>query len=273
MTELTVDRVERAQPRQGAFPHQNRFVVAPSDPIAQSPFLMMAEDWFAPPAGFPEHPHRGQETVTFVLEGSLEHRDHTGGHGVLSAGDVQFMTAGAGVLHSEMPGPDGVHSLQLWLNLPARLKRSKARYADRRFADTPVVNAPGVAARVYTGALGGVETPPLSVWPMTLIDVSLEAGASFALPVAENSRAFVYVLDGAGEIGGKAVQAGDIAWATAPQAAAGTLKITAKEPTRLLFYSAEVINERVVSYGPFVMNSEGEIKQAIMDYHAGRLTA
>jgi redox-sensitive bicupin YhaK (pirin superfamily) len=270
-TTLTVERVARAQPRQGAFPHQNRFVVAPTDYEAQSPFLMMAEDWFAPPAGFPTHPHRGQETVTFVLEGSLEHRDHTGAHGQLSTGDVQFMTAGAGVLHSEMPGPEGVHSLQLWLNLPARLKTSKARYADRRLADTPVVAAPGLRARVYTGALGDVEAPPLSVWPMTLIDVALDAGATYALPVHAKSRAFVYVLDGAGAIGGKPVRDGDIAWASAENA--GTLGFAASSAMRALFYSAEIIREPIASYGPFVMNTEDEIRKAILDYQAGKLTA
>ena len=103
-------------------------VIPPEDVAEHSPFLLMAEDWFAPPAGFPTHPHRGIETVTFVLAGELVHADHTGGTGRLGAGDVQFMTAGGGVMHSEMPGPGGVQSLQLWLNLPARLKRVAARY-------------------------------------------------------------------------------------------------------------------------------------------------
>jgi quercetin 2,3-dioxygenase len=264
-----IEKVYRVGPPQGAPPHRNRAVIPPADFAAHSPFLMLMEDWFAPPAGFPEHPHRGQETVTFVLEGALEHRDHTGGHGVLSAGDVQFMTAGAGVLHSEMPAPGGVHSLQLWLNLPAAQKKTKARYADRRAAEAPVVSAPGVSACVYTGRLGDVEAPPLSVWPMTLIDLTLEAGAQFALPVAANERAFIYLLEGGGLIGGAGVETGNVIWARGP----GELALAAETKMRALFYSAAIIDEPVVSYGPFVMNTEREIHEAIADYRAGRLAS
>ncbi len=225
---VSIEKIYRVGPQQGAPPHQNRAVIPPADFSAHSPFLMLMEDWFAPPAGFPEHPHRGQETVTFVLEGALEHRDHTGGHGLLSAGDVQFMTAGAGVLHSEMPAPGGVHSLQLWLNLPADKKRTKARYADCRAADAKLVTAPGAQARIYTGKLGDVEAPPLSVWPMTLIDLALDAGAQFDLPVTANERAFVYLLEGEGLIGDAGVTAGDVAWARGE----GDLHITATKKAR-----------------------------------------
>ena len=139
-----VTRIEAAAaPQRSSATHANRFVVPADRFETRSPFLMMMEDWFAPPAGFPTHPHRGMETVTLVLEGSLEHRDHTGGHGVLNAGDVQWMTAGRCVMHSEMPGPGGVHSLQLWLNLPAAQKMSRARYADQRAVDAPIISGDG----------------------------------------------------------------------------------------------------------------------------------
>jgi redox-sensitive bicupin YhaK (pirin superfamily) len=179
------------------------------------------------------------------------------------------MTAGGGVLQSEMPAPSGVHSLQLWLNLPAAQKKTKARYADRRAADAPVFSAPGVQARVYTGKLGDVEAPPLSVWPMTLIDLTLEAGARFDLPIAENERAFVYLLEGEGLIGGAGVTKGNVVWARGE----GDLSIAAETKMRALFYSAAVIEEPVVSYGPFVMNTEREIHEAIADYRAGRLAS
>jgi redox-sensitive bicupin YhaK (pirin superfamily) len=179
------------------------------------------------------------------------------------------MTAGAGVLHSEMPAPGGVHSLQLWLNLPAAKKRTKARYADRRAADAPVVSAPGVSARLYTGKLGDVEAEPLSVWPMTLIDLKLDAGAGFDLPVTATERAFVYVLEGAGKIGGAQVAAEHVAWARGQ----GALHVEAASPLRALFYSAEIIDEPVIQYGPFVMNTQHEIREAIADYHAGRLAS
>ena len=156
--------------------HSARLVIPPEHVADHSPFLLMAEDWFAPPAGFPTHPHRGIETVTFVLAGELIHADHTGGTGHLSAGDVQFMTAGGGVMHSEMPGRGGVQTLQLWLNLPARLKRVKARYQNVLRKDASAQQEKGVEARLYAGRLGALNAPFASTWPMTLIDVKLEAG-------------------------------------------------------------------------------------------------
>ena len=139
--------------------HRARLVIPPVHIPEHSPFLLMAEDWFAPPAGFPTHPHRGIETVTFVLGGELMHADHTGGAGRLGAGDIQFMTTGGGVMHSEMPGPKGIHTLQLWLNLPARLKRVKARYQNVLAADAPALREKGVEARLYAGKLGDLAAP------------------------------------------------------------------------------------------------------------------
>jgi redox-sensitive bicupin YhaK (pirin superfamily) len=168
-----------------------------------------------------------------------------------------------------MPAPGGVHSLQLWLNLPASQKRAKARYADRRAADAPVVSAPGISARVYTGKLGDVEAPPLSVWPMTLIELKLDAGATFDLPIGANARAFVFVLEGDAMIGGQHAAAEHVAWARGE----GVLQVQAETPLRALFYSAEIIEEPVIQYGPFVMNTQREIQEAIADYHAGRLAS
>src|SRR6516164_10061522 len=134
--QLSIWSIESAGPPEARGPgHRARMAISPVRIPEHSPFILMAEDWFAPPAGFPTHPHRGIETVTFVLAGELLHEDHTGGKGRLGAGDAQFMTAGGGVMHSEMPGPNGVQTLQLWLNLPARLKMTPARYADLRRAD------------------------------------------------------------------------------------------------------------------------------------------
>src|SRR3954447_17038764 len=147
--DLPIDRIRHAEPPSGNSPaHRARLVVQPDEFAASSPFLLMAEDWFAPPAGFPDHPHRGIQTVTIVLEGGLEHRDHTRAHGVLGAGDIQWMTAGRGVIHSEMPSKEGVHSLQLWLNLPAKQKMSGASYSDQLARDTPVRRGAGYEVRV-----------------------------------------------------------------------------------------------------------------------------
>jgi redox-sensitive bicupin YhaK (pirin superfamily) len=274
---LTIDSVQRAQPRQaGAATHHNRLVVLPGDFAAQSPFLLMAEDWFAPPSGFPTHPHRGMETVTFVLEGRLEHKDHTGAQGDLGAGDVQFMTAGNGVLHSEMPGPGGVHSLQLWLNLPAAKKRTPARYAEMRGADAPVHRAPGVEARLYAGRLGDVVVPHGSTWPLTLIDLRLEAGAAFDLPVPAGERAFAFVVSGEGTIGAEAVPIGaeSVAWPERSDGREGfdVLPFTARTVLRAIVFASPAIDEPVIARGPFVMNTMAQIEEAYADYRAGRLT-
>lgn len=271
---LSIDRVDRAQPRQvGAATHQNRLVVMPGDFAIQSPFLLMAEDWFAPPSGFPTHPHRGMETVTFVLEGGLQHRDHTGARGDLGAGDVQFMTAGNGVLHSEMPAPGGVHSLQLWLNLPAAKKRTPARYVERRGAEAPVHRASGVEARIYAGRIGEIVVPHGTTWPLTLIDLRLDAGAAFDLPLPSGDRAFVYVLSGDGTIGaeGAALSAGSVAWPERSDEPS-LLPFAARSAQRAIVFAGPPIDEPVVARGPFVMNTMSEIEEAYADYRAGRLT-
>jgi len=156
--DIEIDRIAHADPPSEQSPsHRARLVVPPQDFARASPFLLLAEDWFSPPAGFPDHPHRGIQTVTIVLEGELEHRDHTGARGALGEGDIQWMTAGRGVVHSEMPGERGVHSLQLWLNLPAAQKMAQATYRDQRAAETPARRGPGYEVRVYAGRHEGLE--------------------------------------------------------------------------------------------------------------------
>jgi hypothetical protein len=271
-----VSRIETAAPPQrNSATHANRFVVPADRFEARSPFLMMMEDWFAPPAGFPTHPHRGMETVTLVLEGSLEHRDHTGGHGVLNPGDVQWMTAGRGVMHSEMPGPGGVHSLQLWLNLPAAQKMSRARYADQRAADAPAMTGPGWEIRVYAGRQGETGHAAGSSYPMNLCFATLQPGADCALDIGPDERGFLYALEGFATVSADAtpLQAGQIAWLD-PQADApgepDRLVIRAGEtPFRATLFSGRPIDEPVVAYGPFVMNTEAEIRQAFADYQSG----
>ena len=158
---------------------RKRLVLHSEDFAALSPFLRLSEDWFAAPGGFETHPHRGMQTVTLVLDGALHHRDHTGADGVLRQGDVQWMTAGRGVLHSEMPHErEPAHTLQLWLNLPHAKKMIPARYVDQRLANVPVLRGDGVERRVYAGRFDGIEQPQGSEWPMMLIDIAMEPGAS-----------------------------------------------------------------------------------------------
>lgn len=244
----------------------------------QSPFLSLSEDWFRAPGGFATHPHRGMQTVTLVLEGALHHRDHTGADGILRAGDVQWMTAGRGVLHSEMPfGADLVHTLQLWLNLPAAAKMVPARYVDQRLAKVPLLATPGTRRRVYAGTFEGADQPHGSDWPLMLIDIAVEAGGVCVQPIPASYRGFVYVLAGKAQIGADrhAVAAPEIAWfeptAGAARDETDTITIAAADAFRGLLYASPPIDEPVVAYGPFVMNTVEEIQQAFADYQSGRL--
>jgi hypothetical protein len=216
------------------------------------------------------------ETVTFVVDGQLFHHDHIGASGALEAGDVEFMTAGAGAVHSEMPGSAGVRILQLWLNLPAELKRTPARYKVVSKAKAPVHQRTGVEARIYAGSIGGLALAHGTVWPLTLIDLTLEGRATFEMPINAGERAFAVMIDGEAALGEeqRAVGAGDIAWfdlGTAP----GHLSIRAPawSPARVLIFASPVIDEPVVMDGPFVMNSEQEITEAFEDFRAGRFAS
>jgi len=274
--QLSIRSIEPAGVRETRGPgHTARLVIPPAHISEHSPFLLMAEDWFAPPAGFPTHPHRGIETVTFVIAGELIHADHTGGTGRLHAGDVQFMTAGGGVMHSEMPGPGGVQTLQLWLNLPARLKRVKARYQNVLGLDAPAHPDNGAEARLYAGRLGDLSAPFASIWPMTLIDLRLENGAAFEAPIPAGERAFALILEGEAALGAdeRPAKAGDVAWATPSLGGDGFDSLTAQAAAgaRLLIFASPIIDEPVAMGGPFVMNTREEILEAFADLRAGRL--
>lgn len=243
------------------------------------PFLMLdeihsdrQEDWIA---GFPEHPHRGFETVSYLIAGTFEHRDSAGNQGIIGPGDVQWMTAGRGIIHSEMPrqepGKD-LWGLQLWVNLPAARKLTAPRYQELGAAHIPEVDTAGARVRVVAGQVAGRRGPidGIAVAP-TMLDVRLEAGASFrhALPAGDN--VFAYVLDGALELGARAttVRAGELA-----VLGHGTeLAARADASARMLLLAAAPIREPVARRGPFVMNTEAELDQAFADYRSGRLAA
>jgi redox-sensitive bicupin YhaK (pirin superfamily) len=257
---------------------RKRLVLHSEDFAALSPFLRLSEDWFAAPGGFETHPHRGMQTVTLVLDGALHHRDHTGADGVLRQGDVQWMTAGRGVLHSEMPFErEPAHTLQLWLNLPAKAKMIPARYVDQRAATVPVWRAPGVERHIYAGDVDGIVQPHGSEWPMMLVEIAMEPGATCEQGIPADYRGFLYVLAGRAKIGAdaRAIAAPDVAWfeptrETVPTAS-DTIPIVAEEAFRALLFAGPPIDEPVVAYGPFVMNSAEEIHRAFTDYQTGRL--
>ena len=268
-----IGRIERVIPRGSSSQVENKQLIIGAEGWDKtSPFLFLSEDWFGAPKGFEEHPHRGMQTVTIVLEGALEHRDHTGAHGILRAGDVQWMTAGHGVLHSEMPyGNETAHTLQLWLNLPRKLKMIPARYQDQKLKDVPVRNVEGGSILVYAGRSGEVSHPHGSDYPMSLFDIRLRPGVRLAQEIPTQDRGFVYVLEGQADIGGQIVSAGQVAWFEPGEG--GELIFEATQDFRGLAFAGEPIHEPAVAYGPFVMNTPQEIQQAFLDYQAGRLVA
>jgi redox-sensitive bicupin YhaK (pirin superfamily) len=248
-------------------------IIMPNDPARTDPFLALAEDWFSAP-GFEWHPHRGIETVTLVVDGVLEHGDNLGNAGALEPGDVQWMTAGRGIIHRELAYRDEhAHTLQLWVNLPADRKLVDTRYQDLLAVRRPRIEAPGTRVDVvsgpYRGATGDVTGPALNHWPIHGALITLEPNTSVSYAVPDRHRAFAYVLTGTATIAGRPVQAGQIAWS---DPAPGSLTFAAPdgdEVTTVMLYSGEPIGQPVVLGGPFVMNSREEIVRAYADFHAG----
>jgi redox-sensitive bicupin YhaK (pirin superfamily) len=238
------------------------------------PFLLLdefksdrADDYIA---GFPDHPHRGFETVTYMLAGSMLHKDHKGNTGHLDPGSVQWMTAGRGIVHSEMPQQENglMWGFQLWVNLPAKDKMCEPRYQDIPGAAVPEWTGDGIKLRVIageaqgvTGAIQGIATRPL------YLDVHLEKGASLKQPVPLGHSAMVYVYQGAARVGTESIAAGHLA----VLGDGDEVQVAApEEPGRLLIIAAQPLNEPVARYGPFVMNTRAELNQAFEDFSAGR---
>jgi len=241
------------------------------------PFLMLDAFGSDKPgdyiAGFPAHPHRGFETVTYMLAGRMRHRDSAGNEGLVTNGGVQWMTAGRGVVHSEMPEQDEglMEGFQLWLNLPASDKMRAPWYRDIEAAEVPVAHlAAGGSVRVIAGSSQGVDgavqrdgTEPL------YLDIELPAGATFEQPLPAGHNAFVYVYRGEIAVGDKAVAAQRMAiLANAPDA--DGVRIEAATASRLLLIAGRPLNEPIAQYGPFVMNTQAEVFQAVEDFRAGR---
>jgi len=202
-----VERIDDPAIQRGMTPqHRVRQLVAPSNWDAADPFLLLMEDWF-PRGVFDWHRHRGIETVTYVIDGELEHSDNAGHSGTLRAGDVQWMTAGRGLLHVEQP-PEGVtvHSLQLWVNLSASDKMAEPRYQELVAADLPIRREPGAAVHVYSGASAQVVALTKNHVPVTMGEVRLDLGARIGQELPGDHNAFLVVLEGEGRIGSDATQ-------------------------------------------------------------------
>lgn len=249
------------------------------------PFLMLDEFSSENPgdyiAGFPAHPHRGFETVTYLLDGHMLHEDHLGHRGDLKTGGVQWMTAGRGIVHSEMPQQENgrMRGFQLWINLPAQEKMKPATYRDLQASEIPVVSLPGggtakvIAGTVEVngvstvGPIQGVTTDP------TYLDIVLPAGARFSHPVNGEYSAFIYPYEGRVEVGPGASARSLNSNSAGVLTSGDRIEVTAGPAgARFLVLAGRPLREPVVQYGPFVMNTRQEIEQALRDYQSGALT-
>ncbi|MGH6872726.1 MAG: pirin family protein [Rhizomicrobium sp.] len=221
-------------------------------------------------AGFPEHPHRGFETVSYMIQGAIRHRDNHGGEGLVTDGGVQWMTAGRGVAHSEMPEQTQgrMFGFQLWLNLPAAEKMRDPWYRDIPASEIPRIALPGGSAKLIAGRWDGIEGPgPERAIAPFIADVTVNAGASVDVPVPAGHAGFVYVFEGAATIGEVRAPRGEVGVLSDGDA----LLVSAPGgEARLLIVAGKPLNEPIAKYGPFVMNTPDEIRRAIHDYQNGR---
>lgn len=244
------------------------------------PFLLL--DHFASDnprdyeAGFPLHPHRGIETVTYMLKGEVHHRDTLGNSGSIGAGDVQWMTAGRGIMHEEMPQvrPEGIDGFQLWVNLPAKLKMTPPRYQDIRSDKIPEIKMKnGARIRVITGTVGEVKGPVTGIAAAPIyLDVLVPADASFSQPIERGHAAFAYVFEGGAKFSGDDKEEGTLI--SHPRLVVlgdgDFLKVTGGgTPVRFLLVSGKPLHEPIARYGPFVMNTQEEIKQTLRELREG----
>jgi len=269
------------------FPVRRAF--AGVDLRALDPFIhmdQMGEVEYAPgePKGTPWHPHRGFETVTYMIDGIFEHADSQGGGGVITNGDTQWMTAGSGLLHIEAPPEHLVvsgglfHGLQLWVNLPRTLKFAPPRYQDIRASKVTLLTSSdgGALVRLIAGALGGYDGPGATHTPITVLHATLAPGASVTLPWRPDFNALAYALSGAGSVGSeqRPLHTGQLAVFGSGDSI--TIAADAQQESRLDGYDVfllggQPIREPVAAYGPFVMNTKEELVQAFEDFQAGRL--
>ncbi|PPK63445.1 pirin family protein [Actinokineospora auranticolor] len=289
----TAWRRVRATVRAGTFTEGEGFQVRrpfPSVDLAMAdPFLLldhMGAVEYGPgeAKGAPWHPHRGFETVTYMIDGAMAHTDSIGGGGLITDGSTQWMTAGSGILHNEVPPPELVakgglfHGVQLWVNLPRSLKMTPPRYQDIGASDARLLASDdgGALVRVIAGDLAGHRGPGATYTPITYVHATVAAGARLDMPWPEDFNALVYVLSGRGAVGpeGRPLAEGELAVFTAGSAL--TVRAADTQPGNsptweILVLGGLPINEPVARYGPFVMNTRQEIVDAFEDYQAGRL--
>ncbi|XP_009339875.1 pirin-like protein [Pyrus x bretschneideri] len=232
------------------------------------PFLMLDHFSVSPPAGFPDHAHRGFETVTYMFQGAITHQDFAGHRGTIRTGDVQWMTAGRGIVHSEMPEGEGPNTgLQLWINLARKDKMIEPRYQELLSKDITRAEKDGVDVRVVAGEALGVTSPVYTRTPAMFLDFILKPRAQLHHCIPEAWTSFVYVIEGEGVFGSTHSSAHHVLVLGPGDGLSVCNK--SSESLRFLLAAGQPLNEPVVSHGPFVMNTQEEIYQTIQDYHYG----
>jgi redox-sensitive bicupin YhaK (pirin superfamily) len=250
--------------------HLNRCLMPPGDWAATDPFLLLMEDW-AGPGVFQPHPHRGIQTLTFLLEGEIEHYDNHGHKGRISAGDALLMTAGRGIVHDERPA-DGktLHLLQLWINLPRKDKLTMASLQELHASELPVRREPGVEVRVLSGRSGEVAAATENYAPFTGLEMRLDAAATVGQELPAGYNGFIVVIDGRVRIGSATedVGAGELAWLTRSEEPSQVTITAGEAGARSLLFAGQPLNEPIASRGPFVMNTAEELSVAFAEYCA-----
>ncbi|RWR71875.1 pirin-like protein [Cinnamomum micranthum f. kanehirae] len=232
------------------------------------PFLLLDEFSLSAPAGFPDHPHRGFETVTYMLQGAITHEDFAGHKGTIKEGDLQWMTAGKGILHSEMPASQGTQKgLQLWINLSSKHKMIEPKYQELQGKDVAKVAKDGIEVRVIAGESMGIQSPVYTRTPTMYLDFTLKPKAHLQQPIPPTWNSFVYVLEGEG-IFGNAKSSPATAHHLLLLGSGDGLQVwnNSSSSLRFIVVGGKPIGEPVVQFGPFVMNTQEEIDQTIEDY-------
>lgn len=224
---------------------------------------------------FPDHPHRGFETVSYVLEGAVKHEDFKGNKGIIGPGDLQWMTAGRGIVHCEMPqdynGSKRHRGLQLWVNLPKQYKMTEPKYQELRDDQIPKKSNNGVHVKIIAGEAMGVKSPVYTLTPTSYLDFKLDKNAQFTQPIPNDWNAFAFVLEGAGVFGtDKQVEVKAHHTVVFSKGDSITFRNNKDEQLHMVLIFGKPLNEPVVQHGPFVMNTQEEIQQAFIDYQTGK---